>query len=68
VVLADLDLLQEGFTEDVDRNRFELLVKTDEVFEHQLSNIDFPVKFYKQKCESFVDCWRVCMALRGEAL
>jgi len=66
VELRDLHLLQEGLTQDANRDSPESEEHRGEVLEHKLAHFDLPEELDEQECESFVDDRSVLVPLLGE--
>jgi len=54
MVLRDLHLFKQGFAQDGNWDRVELLIQVDEVAHHQVSYLHFPVEFNQDKCQCLV--------------
>ena len=49
VILGDLNLFEQRLAQDGDRNVIQFLEQIDEMFQHHVTNLYFPVKFNKNE-------------------
>lgn len=57
MVLTNLNLLQQWLTEYFNRNSFKVFENIDKMPYHQFSDLNFPIEFYQEESQCFVDSW-----------
>ena len=68
VKLADLHLFEQRFAKDGHWDVFHSFEDVDEVFEHQVSNVELPVELNQDKGERLVQLGRYVVLYFGEKL